>query len=157
MDIDPFFAKSSYLCHDILRPLSHINDCWDLTWDSDEGKYDEEEDTYATLLNTLLCELTITSSPARYHDNEDRLAEYVIGHLHWPIYKVGNRWEGMDYELILEQGAYEDLNEQNLILAAAGRIRAAKIRNQKHFDSMEPSHRKMLGAVLSIVLYHRTP
>jgi hypothetical protein len=152
-----FFANSSYLSHEVLRPLSHIRGCWELTWDSEEEKYAEEESSYAALLNMLLEELTNASPPTCYHDNEDCLAEYVVKHLHWRIHKVRNRWVGEDYESILEQGAFHDLNEQDLILAAAGRIRAALKRGQKHFDLMESSHRRMLAAVLSIVLYRRTP
>ena len=43
------------------------------------------------------------------------------------------------------------------MLAAAGRIRAAVIRGQTHFDQMEESHRRMLAALLLVILYHRTP
>lgn len=152
-----FFANSSYLARDVLRPLSHIMACWELTWDFEREKYLEEEGSYAALLNELLKELEAVSPPARYHDSEDRLAEYVMEHLKWPISKVDSRWVGADYESVMEQGAFHDLNEHDLTLAAAGRIRAARVRGQKHFDHMEPSHRRMLAAVLSIILFRRTP
>lgn len=131
--------------------------CWELTWDFEEEKYLEEEGSYAALLNELLKELENVTPPACYHDSEDRLAEYVLEHLKWPIYKVGTRWVGADYESVIEQGTFHDLNEQDLILAAAGRIRSALMRGQKHFDNMEPSHRRMLAAVLSVILFRRTP
>lgn len=152
-----FFANSSYLARDVLRPLSHIMACWELSWDFKREKYLEEEGSYAALLNELLKELGIVTPPARYHGSEDRLAEYVIEHLKWPISKVGGRWVGADYDSVIEQGAFHDLNERDLILAAAGRIRAARIRGQKQYDDMEPSHRCMLAAVLSIILFRRTP
>ena len=130
--------------------------CWELTWDFERKKYLEEEGSYASLLNELLEELGTVSPPARYHNSEDRLAEYVIEHLNWPISKVGGRWVGADYDSVIEQGAFHDLNEHDLTLAAAGRIRSARVRGQKHFDEMETSHRRMLAAVLSIILFRRT-
>jgi hypothetical protein len=77
--------------------------------------------------------------------------------LKWAIRKDGDRWVGEDYGLILQQGGFRDINEQNLVLAAAGRIHAALDRNQLHYDYMEDSHRRMLGAVIATILYHRTP
>ena len=152
-----FFARSEHLDVEALRPLSHILANWELTWDAANQKYCEEDDSYATVLNELILELSSATPPARYHDNEDRLAEYVIKHLKWAIRKDGNRWVGEDYGLILQQGGFRDINEQNLVLAAAGRIHAALDRNQLHYDYMEDSHRRMLGAVIATILYHRTP
>jgi hypothetical protein len=151
-----FFANSSYLGHEVLRPLSHILSYWELDWNPEKEEYSEEDGSYAALLNILLKELENAFPAAHYHDNEDRLAQYVIKHLGWPIYKVGSCWVGADYESIIEQGGFDDLNERDLVLAAAGRIRAAVNRRQKHFDQMEAPHRRMLAAVLSIILYHRT-
>lgn len=150
-----FFKRSDLFDHEALRPLSHIRGNWELRWDDEQGRYLEEEDSYANVVNLLLEELEQCDPPARYHDNEDRLAEYVVEHLKWPIKKVKNRWEGMDYERILEQGGFHDSNERNLVLAAAGRIRAAVVRGQRHFDEMEESHQHMLAAVVTVILYHR--
>jgi hypothetical protein len=154
--MSPFFENSTLLDHAVLRPLSHIKDNWELTWDPETGAYADEENSYAVMLNDLIEELDGTTPPARYHDNEDRLAEYVREKLKWPIRKEGNRWVGADYESIIEQGGFNDLDEQHLLQAAAGRIRAATDRGQKQFDEMEESHRRMLAGVLSIILYHRT-
>ena len=126
-------------------------------WDTDTETYYEEQGSYAAVLNSLISELQTVLPPERYHDNEDRLAEYVIKNLKWPIRKEGDRWVGPDYKSIIEQGGFDDLDQLDLVSAAAGRIRAAIDRGQKHFDDMEESHRRMLGAVLSIILYHRTP
>ncbi len=152
-----FFARSDSLDRDVLRPLSHILPYWETTWNATEQKYSEEDDSYAAELNALIEELAAAAPPAKYHDNEDRLAEYVVKHLKWPIRKEGNRWVGEDYDVILQQGGFHDLDEQDLVLAAAGRIRAAIDRGQTHYDQMEDSHRRMLAAVLSTILYHRTP
>lgn len=150
-----FFANSNQLDLEVLRPLSHIRGNWDTTWDRKESQYMDEEDSFASLLNLLILEIGSASPPARYHDNEDRLAEYVRDRLKWPIYKKGNRWLGADYHWILEQGGFDDLDEADLVKAAAGRIRAAIDRGQKHFDQMEDSHRAILATVLSVILYHR--
>jgi len=156
MTMFSFFTQSDIFDHEALRPLSHIRGNWELIWDHKRGRYLEEEDSYANVVNSLLQELEQCNPPARYHDNEDRLAEYVVEHLKWPVKKIGNRWVGMDYESILEQGGFHDLNEANLVLAAAGRICAARSRGQRHFDDMEESHQHMLAAVITIILYHRT-
>ena len=152
-----FFANSEYLDTDVVRRLSHILGNWELTWDRDNERYCEEEDSYAGTINKLFVDLSLAKPPPRYHDNEDRLAEYVVEHLRWPIRKEGKRWVGEDYAAILQQGGFHDSSEQDLVLAAAGRIQAAVDRNQFHFDDMEESHRRMLGAVITIILYHRTP
>jgi hypothetical protein len=153
-----FFAdsKSDSLDREVLRPLSHIKGNWELTWDDSKDKYVEEDDSYAQQLNDLISELDAAVPPARYHDNEDRLSEYVRDNLKWPIRKDGARWVGADYDSIIEQGGFDDLDEKNLVLAAAGRIRAAQARGQDHYDAMEKSHRRMIAAVLSVILYHRT-
>lgn len=62
---------------------------------------------------------------------------------------------GHDYASILEQGAFDDVDERNLLLAVSGRVKAALDRGQMHFDDMEESHRKMLADVLAIILFHR--
>ncbi len=154
--MNDFFADSDYLDHMVLRPLSHIRANWELTWDRKTGTYIIEGDSYAGLLNNLLTELDNCSPPSRYHDSEDCLAKYVVERLRWPISKIGNRWVGADYDSILEQGGFDDIDQANLLLAAAGRIQVAKRLGQAHFDEMEESHRRMLGAVLAIILYFRT-
>jgi hypothetical protein len=103
----------------------------------------------------MIEDIAITASSKRYHDNEDILAEYVIKHLKWQIRKERGRWVGEDYDVILEQGAFNDLDQAELLTAATGRIYAAFEFGQKHYDEMERSHRRMLAAILSIILYHR--
>lgn len=156
MDILDFFKKSDQLDYLALGPLSHIRGNWELVWDYEENKYKEEEDSYARMVNTLILELGECNPPNNYHDNEDRLAEYVKANLKWSIRKENGRWTGMNYERILEQGGYGDINERELVLAAAGRIYAAIKRGQLHFDDMEPSHQRMLASVVAVILYHRT-
>lgn len=150
-----FFANSEFLDVLVLRPLSHINGNWELVWDVEKEEYEQEEDSFAGKLNELILELARTIPPTKYHDNEDKLAEYVREHLNWSINKVGNRWEGADYEAILDHGGFHDINESELVKAATGRIQAAFDRGQFHFDDLEESHRKILARVLCSILYHR--
>lgn len=150
-----FFANCELLDYMVLRPLSHMNLSWELTWDSENKEYEREEGTFASLLNDIIIEISNTTPPSKYHNNEDCLAEYVKQSLKWNIYKQGSRWVGNDYKAILEQGGFKDINEQNLVEAAAGRIKAAIDRGQNNFDDMEESHKKILAAVLSIIIYHR--
>jgi len=152
-----FFARSEYLDRTVLRPLDHIKPYWELIWSPETQEYLAEPGSYAEQMNRLIEELGRVVPPTKYHDNEDRLAEYTKDNLRWKIRKVGSRWVGEDYAAILEQGGFHDLNETELLSAAAGRIAAAKRMGQEHFDDMEESHQKMLGAVLSIIMYHRTP
>ena len=156
INIKEFFSNSALLNYLVLRPLSHIKGNWELTWDGDKKEYESEEESYAELLNQLIEELGHVNPPSQYHENEDCLAEYVRSNLNWNIRKVGGRWVGEDYDAIIEQGGFDDIAEENLILAAAGRIRAAINRNQLYFDNMEQSHQKMLADLLAIILYHRT-
>jgi hypothetical protein len=154
--IHRFFANDEFLDRVVLRPLAHIRFNWDLIWEQSEDGYRPEDDSFAALVNALIWELGKLTPPSRYHDNEDRLAEYVRdGGLGWPIKKVHGRWVGADYEAILQQGAWKDVDQSDLAQAAAGRVWAAIRFDQHHFEDMEKSHRDMLGAVLSIILYHR--
>jgi hypothetical protein len=150
-----FFAWSDTLDHRVLRPISHIHAIWEVRWDDLAEQYQHEHDSFAEKLNLLIEALAHTRPPPRYHDNEDSLAQYVVSHLNWGIRKEGNRWVGADYAAILEQGGYSDIDQKELILAAAGRIHAALARNQMHIDQMEETHAEMLGAVLTLILYHR--
>lgn len=150
-----FFRNSELLDYLVLRPLSHIEPNWELTWDEESERYVLEDDSFADLLNALVEDLASCSPPVRYHDNEDRLAEHVKVKLGWNIKKVGVRWVGADYQSILEQGGFKDIDQSDLLQAAAGRIKAAVNRGQVCFDEMDESHRWILGAVLSIILYHR--
>jgi hypothetical protein len=154
-EIVAFFAASDGLDRQVLRPLSHMRVNWETCWDNDRGAYRPEEDSFASDLNIVIADLAATKSPARYHDNEDALANYVIETLKWPIRKEQGRWVGADYQSILEQGGFEDLDQKELLAAAAGRVHAAIKFGQQHFDDMELSHQKMLSAILSIILYHR--
>ena len=49
--IKEFFANSDQLDYLVLRPLSHINMSWELTWDFDNQEYEREEGAFASLLN----------------------------------------------------------------------------------------------------------
>lgn len=154
-ELRDFFAWSDLLDVEVLKPLDHIKSSWDVTWNAEASRYIPEEDSFADELNRLVEDLAITAPPKRYHDNEDVLAEYVIAKLKWPIRKEKARWVGVDYESILEQGGFNDVDQGDLLTAATGRIYAAFKFGQTHYDDMESSHRRMLGAVLSIILYHR--
>ncbi|WP_210419498.1 hypothetical protein [Pedobacter sp. KBS0701] len=129
---------------------------WELTWNDETSQYIPEDASFTQLLNELLNELETISPPIDYHKHEDALAENVVKFLKWNISKVEKRWKGEDYDAILTQGGWHDKDFENLLLAAAGRINAAKIHNHLHFDDMENGHRKQLSSILTIILYHRS-
>jgi hypothetical protein len=153
--VKTFFRNSDLLDGLALRQLSHVNGNWELTWDESSEQYEPDDDSFAAKVNELVDELETLPPPRKYHDNEDRLAEQVQERLGWKVRKVGGRWVGADYPMMLEQGSFTDFNQRELMLAVAGRIHAAMIRGQMHFDEMDDAHRKMLADVLAIVLYHR--
>ncbi|MCY7398765.1 MAG: hypothetical protein LH466_08025 [Sphingomonas bacterium] len=156
-EVREFFAWSNGILDTVvLRPLSHITQNWELTWDHDAREYEPEENSFASALNRLIGHISTTLPPKRYHDNEDRLAEFVIASLGWKIRKENGRWVGEDYDFILEQGGSTDWDQIELLNAAAGRVHAAMDRGQMHFDDMEESHRRMLAAIMTIILYHRS-
>lgn len=158
-----FFAWSDWVDHEVLRPLSHIRANWELTWNHDSKHYEPEEDSFADLLNQLVDELDGCDPPARYHDNEDVLGEYVQRKLNWGVRKHGRTWVNADgsrlgvddYVALLEQGGFDDAGQAGLVKAAAGRIQAAIRRGQTRFDQMERGHQYMLAGVLAVILYHR--
>lgn len=154
--VENFFFKSELLDYLVLRPLSHIKGNWDLTYDGTEHFFTSEENSFAEEINQLLTDLNNTIVPDSYHDNEDCIVEYLKKSLSWDIKKNGSQWEGAEYKLILEQGGVSDDDQQNLLIAAAGRIKVAIDYNQLNFDDMERGHQNILADILSIILYHRS-
>lgn len=126
-----------------------------MRWNHDEKRYQPEPDSFAEDLNEVIDLIAICPRPLKYHEHEDVLAERVVRELKWPIQKRGGRWIGGDYPTILEQGSFDDLDQRNLIAAAAGRVHAALDREQRHFDEMEEGHLYILAALISIIIYHR--
>lgn len=164
-EIQKFFQTSEFLEHEVLRPLSHIRGNWELYVDSKTGRYEDEEDTFAWLLNHLIDVLSHADPPAKYHDSEDRLAEHVQRSLNWKISKRGNIWvneagerlSSSYYLAILEQGGFRYVGAQELLDAAAGRVVAAIRHGHTHFDEMERGHQVILAGVLAAILYHWEP
>lgn len=150
-----FFAWSDWLDYLVLRPLSHIACNWEARWDHDQNLYCPEASSFAADINAVIELIATCPRPPKYHEHEDSLAIRVVNELKWPIQKKGGRWIGGDYATILEQGAFNDIAQENLIASAAGRVHAAIDHGQKHFDEMEDGHLYMLAALLSIILYHR--
>ena len=165
LEIHSFFEASDFLEYEVLRPLSHIRGGWGLYVDHTTGRYEDEEDTFAWLLNHLIDELCSSAPAARYHDSEDRLAEHVQESLNWKIKKVGNQWLNeksvrlapSDYLAALEQGGFQINGEKNLLEAASGRVAAAIRHGHAHFDEMERGHQVILAGVLATILYHWEP
>ncbi|MET3722335.1 hypothetical protein [Sphingomonas trueperi] len=149
-----FFAWSDLLDHEVLRPLSHIRLNWELMWDHDAKRYKPEEGSFAENLNELIECIAAILRPDRYHDDEDVIANYLASHPQSGVTKRGNRWVGADYFHILERGGFDDIDQQHLRRAATGRVCAAIERGQLEYDQMEEGHRKMLAAILTIILYH---
>jgi hypothetical protein len=160
-----FFTPSDLIEHEILRPLSHIRNNWDVMLDYETGRYMDEDDSFGWLFNNLINELASTETLEKYHNSEDRLAEHVKQTLSWDIKKESGFWlnkdgtriHPSDYLATLEQGGFNVDGVSYLIVAAAGRIKAAIKNNQKHFDAMEKGHRTILAGVLSAILYHMEP
>lgn len=159
-----FLKPSDFLEHDVFRPLSHIWPNWDPFIDSNTGRYVVEEGSCVGLFNELIDELATTEPPVRYHDSEDRLAEYVRDHTDWKVQKRGSVWVDKDgaqlskksYLSLLERGGFKFDRESDLVVAAAGRIKAAIRYGQLHYDDMELSHQVILAGVLTNILYHRS-
>ena len=133
-DLKKFFRKSDLLGHLVMRPLDHIEPNWELLWDEESEGYLIENDSFSDLWNDLVKDLSMCDPLTNYHDNEDRLAEHVKSSLYWEIDKVNGRWVGEDYAIILEQGGFDDIAQRDLLIAAAGRIKAAMTHGQTNFD-----------------------
>ena len=151
-----FFARSDLIDHDVLRPLAHVKGNWDVSWDTKTQQYEHEEDSFAKYLNILVDDIAETAIPARYHDNEDVVANYLAKKPGSKIEKKGGRWIGEDYGWILEQGGFHDFDQAELLTSAIGRVGAALKHGQIHYDQMDQGHRLMLADVLTIILYHRS-
>lgn len=160
-----FFAASDFLLHEVLRPLAHIRGNWDPYIDPMADKYEDEQGSFAWLFNRLIQQISDASPPVKYHDSEDRLAEHVQLRFNWGIKKVGNAWFNRsgarltpnDYLASLEQGGFKIEGSDDLVNAAAGRVRAAIRHGHLHFAEMERGHQVILAGVLAAILYHWAP
>lgn len=152
LEVKKFFAQSEYLDQMVLRPLSHIDQDWELIRGND-GYLAEEGNLSAHLIN-LIDVLASTEPPKKYHDNEDRLAEYLVS-MGSKIQKKGRYWIGDDYGFVLQQASLaHQLNHEELIFSAAGRVMAAIKHKQRMFDEMEEGHQAMLAAILTILVFN---
>lgn len=149
-----FFGWSEYLDYEVTKQLGHIRPNWELTWLQDKEKYLEESDSFAKDINILVSELGNIETSKNYHKYEDKIGEFTNKFLKWGIEKKGKRWGINDYAVFLEQGAFNDYDQQFLKNAAVGRINVAIKRGQLTYDEMEESHRIMLGDLLAVILYH---
>ena len=155
-EVIEFFYRSELLDYEVLKPLSHIRGNWELSSSFGDFHFQIEENSFAKELSELIDEIENIKIPKRYHDNEDMLSIYVQEKFNKEIKKVGKRWIGGPYKIILQDGGLFDIDEKNLVQSAKGRIIAAKIHNQNHYDDMELGHRKMLAVILTLILYHRS-
>ena len=153
--IKEFLSNSEELDIYVTRQLSHVAPNWELTWDEENNRYIEEENSFALLINNLIVDLGNTEILEDYHEKEDIVANYVNVFLNWAIVKKGKRWTGAEYQSILQQGGFHDYNQENLMHGAVGRIRTAMQFGQFGFDDMEYGHKKILGDLLTTILYHR--
>ena len=151
-----FFAWSDVLDYEVLRPLSHVKGNWEISWNHESSRYDHEDDSFAKYLNILIDDIADTAISEDYHDNEDVVANYLASKPGSTIVKKDGRWTGGDYGWILEQGGFDDIDQSELLTSAIGRVAAAIDRGQTTYDAMEQGHRRMLGDVLTIILYHRS-
>ncbi|WP_060477693.1 MULTISPECIES: hypothetical protein [Pseudomonas] len=152
LDVKNFF----HLCHSldelVLRPLSHLDQSWELLR-SPTG-YVVEKGHLSEKLIELIDILATTTPPLKYHDNEDRLAEYLISKGS-KIRKEGRFWIGADYEFVLQQASLaHTINHTELVHAASGRVIAALNYGQRNFDDMEEGHKKMLASILTILIFN---
>jgi hypothetical protein len=154
--MEDFFKDCALLDRMVLKPLQHIEPEWELTWDEFGNEYVPEEHNLAQELNNLISELKLIRLPDSYHVHEDIIIEYFNESNGLQFEKQNGRWNYSDYASLLEQAGFFDINETHLINALAGRIQAAIDRGQTNFDDMESTHRKILGWVISIILYHRS-
>ncbi|GHY52645.1 hypothetical protein VCSRO70_3444 [Vibrio cholerae] len=147
-----FFENCDYFERLVTKPLYYIKHEYELNWL--DGKLIESEDSFACYLNQLFDELDNVVAPEYYHQYEDIIAKYC--ELDEPtIRKKGKLWVGQDYGWIIENGAYDDIDQENLVLAIAGRVKAAQRFHQNTFDEMEERHRVMLSELIQCFIYHR--
>ena len=150
-----FYAWCDSLDRFVLRPLSHIAPNWEATWSHGLQQYVPEHDSFAQDLNEIIERIAICPRPSAYHSHEDAIIETSIRKSGWPVQKKGNRWITTDYRSLLQSGSFYDLEQLNLIAAAAGRTQAAMDFDQMSYDNMEEGHQYILSAILSLIIYQR--
>ena len=159
-----FFSGSCLLDGEVLRPLSHVRSNWELMPDIG-GLYEIEEDSFAGMLNSLVSEIAATTPPSDYHSYENSVAAYMnlvrdetytLRKGRWRYAADGRTLSVHELTYMLEQASCDSNDIPDLVLAAAGRVRAALKFEQHHYDEMEGGHRIMLAALLTIILFRRS-
>ena len=159
-----FFSHSELLAHEVLRPISHVRENWELFPGKTEP-YEVEQDSFSSELNTLIKEISVTTPPKNYHKFENNVAsymtairdgEYELKNGIWWDHNSGKKLNIETLEFVLEQGSSGWVAAPELVSAAAGRVKAALHYGQQHYDAMEPGHRKMLAILLTIILFRHS-
>ena len=151
------------ICFDleVTKPLSHIAPYYELTWDMEAQKFEEEELSFAPVLNSLIDKLAKTSSHTDYHQfvDDELLASRFANEV---IYLEGKRWKNNrtkeplkpeDIGHYLEQHALGGCSLVNLKKSVSSRIRAAQKAGIKNWDELDDGHRKMLAELIVVILY----
>jgi len=149
-----FFADSHWIEFYVTRPLQHIAGAYEIDWDEELRQYVPVdvplETTLVSQLNDVLETVEALEPKQGYHDFEDKILSSMTAR--YPLFKIGKLWLGEDYATMLEYGGWQQ--QHGILLAAAGRVRAAKKRGQHHFDEMHEAHRDVLGELLAIAVFY---
>jgi hypothetical protein len=160
-----FFARSDWLDYAVLRRLSHVAGNWELTYDGDF--YKPEDDSLADHLNVLIEEIGKTFPPKNYHHYENILASQhydtksggVILSKSKRIWLNSATKKPIPKEQLgfyIEQGAIGNSDVPELVIAAAGRIATAMKHGVEHFDDLDSGHMSMLAEIMTIILFVRS-
>lgn len=151
------------ICFDleVTKPLEHIAHNYELTWDHDAQKFEEEELSFAPVLNLLIDELAKTPSYDHYHkfvDDElmaSRFANEVIylEDKRWRESKTREPLKPEDIGHYLEQHTIGGYIPRNLTKSVSSRIRAAQKAGVNNWDDLDDGHRKMLAELIVVILY----
>jgi len=159
--ISKFIGWAICFDEEVTKPLEHIAHNYELTWDHEAQRFEEEELSFAPILNSLIDELAKTSSYADYHQfvDDELLASSFANEV---IYLEGKLWretktqEPLNPEDIghyLEQHTMGGYLPVNLTKSVSSRIRAAQKAGVENWDDLDDGHRKMLAELIVVILY----
>lgn len=106
--VSKFIGWTTCFDEEVTKPLEHIAHNYELTWDHDAQKFEEEELSFARILNLLIDELAKTPSYDDYHkfvDDELMASRFAIE----VIFLEGKRWK--------ESKTSEPLKPEDIVLA----------------------------------------
>lgn len=149
-----FFIKSEKLAGEVLLPLDHIFDNWELRWNEEKGEFFEEEDSFSPQLNGVIRDCIRVGFPDKKIGSLEEMGDFLNQKLGWPP-EPGTNLASQNY--LRDEAEIFLLTESSLYESASTILEFSIRTGTLRFDDLSEYSRVILGSIFSSLLYLRDP